>query len=529
MAAEHSFTFVFACGALLAYAVYHVIRAIYLIYFSPLAAFPGSPWAALGEYWEAWHNIGSKAGKRGQTLFLLEKMHRDPKYGSAIRLGPNEVHIYDPRYFHTLYSLNTQFYKDPSMHKVFGAPSSTLAEADPVKHKARRQPLESLFSRQSVLKLEPMLLTKIDLACSRFRDMYSAGKPVKVEWALKSLSFDMVSEFCFGQSLGALYHDDFMSDGVQVFRTYLNSLHVIKAFPFVRVLSQSLPLWLARRVSKTIARGKELEIFIKSRVESFVRAYEGGSRPLFPTLMERLLSANAKQQKLSQGGDPTSLQQWKSHDNLRDEAITMISAGTDTTGISALVGLFNIIHHPHVQDRLLKELRTVLPGKNDTAPFTVIEKLPYLTAVIKETLRYASPAASRTPRLVPKGGTTLPDGRFIPEGTRVGMAIYHVHYNENIFPEPRKFMPERWLDASQGGIMPERLPEMNRFLVAFSKGTRACLGINLAYMELYLTLAYLIRRFDFQTNTTKEDMRWDDMVVPSFYGEFTVMAKPRAD
>ncbi|KAM7183941.1 Cytochrome P450 [Naviculisporaceae sp. PSN 640] len=529
MTTDHSFTFVLAGVSLAGYAIYHVIRAIYLIYFSPLAAFPGSPWAALGEYWEAWHNIGSRPGKRGQTLFLLEKMHRDPKYGTAIRLGPNEIHIYDPRYFHTLYSLNTQFYKDPTMHRVLGAPASTLVEADPVKHKARRQPLESLFSRQSVLKLEPMLLAKLDLACSRFREMYAAGKPVKVEWALKSLSFDMVSEFCFGQSLGALYHDDFMSDPVQVFRSYLNSLHIIKAFPFVRVLSQSLPLWLARRVNTTVARGKELEIFVKTRVQLFVTAYEGGSRPSFPTLMERLLTANAKQQQSGLGKDINTNQQWKSNDNLRDEVLTMISAGTDTTGVSALVGLFNVIHHPHIQKRLLEELKTVLPNPNDTAPFTVIEKLPYLTAVIKEALRYGSPAASRTPRLVPKGGTTLPDGRFIPEGTRVGMAIYHVHYNEDIFPEPKRFMPERWLDASQGGVMPERLPEMNKFMVAFSKGTRACLGINLAYMELYLILAYLIRRFDFQTDTTQEDMRWDDMVVPAFYGEFAVMARPRAD
>lgn len=146
------------------------------------------------------------------------------------------------------------------MHKVLGAPTSTLAETDPIKHKRRRAPLESLFSRQSILKLEPMLLRKIDHCSARFDELFSAGRLVKVEWALKSLAIDMVSEFCLGQDLGALYDDDFMSPPVRVFRAYLHNLHIIKAFPFVRTLSQSLPLWIAKRLSKTIAMGSELEI-----------------------------------------------------------------------------------------------------------------------------------------------------------------------------------------------------------------------------------------------------------------------------
>lgn len=194
-----------------------------------------------------------------------------------------------------------------------------------------------------------------------------------------------------------------------------------------------------------------------------------------------------------------------------------------------MTGLFHILRNPAIQTRLLAELKTVLPGPRDTAPYTAIEKLPYLTAIIKESLRYGSPAASRTPRLVPPNGAVLPDGRFLPGGTRVGMAIYHVHYNPDIFPEPDKFIPERWLDVENGGHMTDRLAEMNRFLVPFSKGTRGCLGVNLAYMELYLILSYFVRRFDFQTDTTDADMRWDDMVIAWFYGEFTVTAKRRMD
>lgn len=157
---------------------------------------------------------------------------------------------------------------------------------------------------------------------------------------------------------------------------------------------------------------------------------------------------------------------------------------------------------------------------------------------------------------MPPGGVTLPDGRFIPAGTRIGMAIYHIHYNENIFKEPRKFDPDRWMKPAS------EIEQQLKFMVAFSRGSRSCLGIkyvidlllhcgylyaelltlsfhflqmlipfaSLAYMEMYMAVAYIIRRFKLQlVDTTEKDMVWDDMVVPQFHGEFKVMAERRTE
>ena len=73
-----------------------------------------------------------------------------------------------------------------------------------------------------------------------------------------SLSSDMVSQFAFGKSLDALADPQFKSLPVRVFQQYLPSLHVIKAFPFVRMLN-SLPLWMAKRISHAVEMGHELE------------------------------------------------------------------------------------------------------------------------------------------------------------------------------------------------------------------------------------------------------------------------------
>ncbi|KAL4967233.1 cytochrome P450 [Aspergillus stella-maris] len=461
-------------------AVYSFVRAVYLIFYCPLAIFPGSPWAAVGEYWEAYWNIGIRPGHKGQTLFKLEQMHK--RLGPALRMGPNEVHIYDPAFYHELYRTGSQYYKDPSMHKILGAPSSTLAESDPIRHKQRKAPLEPLFSKKIVLSL-----------------------PVSMEWALKSLAMDMVSQFAFGQSLDALADPEFKSLPVRVFLQYLPSLHVIKAFPFVRLLS-SLPLFIAKRVSHSVEMGHELEQFASRRIDEYLEAAAQGKTPSFPTVMERLLIP------IPEKGYAVPNKQ-----GLRDEILTLISAGDDTTGIANSVTLFNIIHNRSIHDRLLSELKTVMPEPTSHVPYSQLEQLPYLTAVIKEGLRYSSPAASRTPRLVPPGGVRLPDGRFIPGGTRVGMAIYHIHYNEALFENPRLFDPDRWLQGA-------------KFFVPFSKGSRACLGINLAYMEMYMAIAYIVRRFELElAETTVADMQWDDMVVPQFHGEFRAFTKRRME
>ena len=139
--------------------------------------------------WEAYWNIGVKPGRKGQTLFKLEEMHKP--VGSALRMGPNEVHIYDPAFYHELYRPGNQYYKDPSMHKVLGAPSSTLAESDPVRHKQRKAPLEPLFSKKNILSLELMLMEHVDHCSYRFDKLFAQRKPVSMEWALKSLAMGM--------------------------------------------------------------------------------------------------------------------------------------------------------------------------------------------------------------------------------------------------------------------------------------------------------------------------------------------------
>lgn len=75
------------------------------------------------------------------------------------------------------------------------------------------------------------------------------------------------------------------------------------------------------------------------------------------------------------------------------------------------------------------------------------------------------------------------------------MDSYHTHMNEAIFPDPLEFRPERWLGEPKG---PDGVHPLSNYMVSFSRGARNCLGMNLSWMELYVALATVFRRHDFE-------------------------------
>lgn len=100
---------------------------------------------------------------------------------------------------------------------------------------------------------------------------------------------------------------------------------------------------------------------------------------------------------------------------------------------------------------------------------------------------------------------------IIPAGTPLSCATPIIHHNESIFPSSHSFNPERWLSDPITGLPPkvktlsgEEKP-LSKYLVSFSKGSRQCLGMNLAYAELYLALASFVRRCEFELWETKHE------------------------
>lgn len=160
------------------------------------------------------------------------------------------------------------------------------------------------------------------------------------------------------------------------------------------------------------------------------------------------------------------------------------ATGTESTAKSMAITHFHLMANPQCMAKLRAELRKV----PETASWTELEQLPYLSAVIAEGNRLSFGVTARVCRIAPNEALAY-EGYIIPPGTPVSMTTLCVHTDESAFPDPWAFNPDRWL--GQEGA------KRRKYQMAFNKGGRNCIGINLAHAELFLAIV-AVARYDMQ-------------------------------
>jgi cytochrome P450 len=160
--------------------------------------------------------------------------------------------------------------------------------------------------------------------------------------------------------------------------------------------------------------------------------------------------------------------------DIASECADHLLAGIDTTAdtLMFLIWALSRPQNHHIQKRLIEEVRAIPEDmiENGVPKLDAIDKLPYLDVVIKETLRLYAPLPASEPRSI--GNPCTIDGYSVPAGTIVNMSPYSLHRNADVFPEPLKFDPDRWLGPA------EQVAVMNRWFWAFSSGGRMCIGLQ---------------------------------------------------
>lgn len=172
---------------------------------------------------------------------------------------------------------------------------------------------------------------------------------------------------------------------------------------------------------------------------------------------------------------------------LRDELMTLLVAGHETTATSLAWAFYWIHHQPQVKEKLLQELDNL--GENPKA--NDILKLPYLNAVCQETLRIYPVVNFALPRVLKSPLEIM--GYQLEPGTIVSPCIYLTHHREDLYPEPKQFKPERFLERQFSPY--EYLP--------FGGGNRRCLGYAFALFEMKLVLATVLSRWELELADNK--------------------------
>ncbi len=171
-----------------------------------------------------------------------------------------------------------------------------------------------------------------------------------------------------------------------------------------------------------------------------------------------------------------------SDEELRDELMTLLAAGHETTALSLAWALLWIHRDPAVLARLVEEVRAL---GEDPEPERLV-KLPWLGAVCDETLRLR-PVVSVIPRMVLRPFQLR--GWTVEPGTGVIAAISLVHTDPEVFPDPGSFRPERFLDRKYSPS--EYIP--------FGGGVRRCVGAAFAAYEMRIVLGTIVARCRFRT------------------------------
>lgn len=168
---------------------------------------------------------------------------------------------------------------------------------------------------------------------------------------------------------------------------------------------------------------------------------------------------------------------------IRDEVVTLLLAGHETTALSLTLTAYLLSKQPAVEERLVDELDEVLDGNAPT--MTDLENLTYTERVVKESMRLYPPV----PGIVRE--PVKPDivgGYVIPPGATVRMHQWVVHRDPRWYDDPLAFRPERWTDE-----MEESLPKLAYF--PFAAGPRRCIGERFAMLEAQLLLATIYQQY----------------------------------
>lgn len=295
---------------------------------------------------------------------------------------------------------------------------------------------------------------------------------------------DQGSDECEGERMDGLVHRVRFREALH--STSLAQTRLVWAYDWYK-----FNVWASKLVSRRFCRLWKLNenwndiVYRRARVR--LARYEAGEKlnDFFQNLME------------DRGGNKQNLD-WG---EIVAEVSIMMNAGSDTTALAMVNVMYHLIKNPAVMRTLRAEIDGVLAADEVVAPYQKVKYLPYLRAVLDESLRLTPPTSFGLPRRTPPEGLVVAS-EHVAGNTSVSISAWVAHRDAAVFPEPERFRPERWLGADA--------KELQSGFVAFSTGARGCIGRNISYLEQTVLLASVVHRYDFALPSKDwEPERWE--------------------
>jgi cytochrome P450 len=419
-----------------------------------LQASPRRVFRAADRLTRPYRTIGVYLMVRRDVLGGLMQLARTEGNRVALRLGPYRLLIVNaPADVHAvLVAKQRAFQKARGAIFLARVLGDGLLTAEGETWRRARRLVQPALQSDALRALGPQMVTLTERHVREWAD----GQELDVAEEMGALAFTIASDTLFG------FRDDRLNEEVR------ESLRLAMAFATRRVRrAVRVPLWVPTPGHRTFGQACRRLTDAVSRIVA-----DSAPDPTAPPNLLTILrnATGADRQRLSR-------------QELEDQCLTLLLAGHETTA-NALSWTWHLLaQNQDARAKLDAELDAVLG--HEAARVDQVPRLPYLRAVVQESLRLYPPVwvvARQSVASFPLGTDTY------PAGTRTLMVPWVMHHNPVWFPDPEAFRPERWLDGSA-----RNLPQ-DAYL-PFGAGPRSCVGRPFALLELTLVVATIARRF----------------------------------
>lgn len=396
---------------------------------------------------------------------IPQALSRDPitfltnasrNYGDFVRFRLRRDFVYllsHPDYARDILVTHAaKFTKGVALQRAKSLLGEGLLTSEGELHRRQRRLMQPAFHHQTIVTQYAEAMVGCGVAHSR---AWTDGLHVDMFEEMRQLALEVVAKAMFGADIEA--------DAAELSRAFTRAVITLRPFDSVGQ-SPKLVRRTGRRKQPLATTGIKPDTIIHRIIEQ--RRRDSGDRH---DVISMLMSAVDEE-----AGD-----EGMTDKQVRDEVMTLIQAGHETTANALTWTWYLLARNPEAELRFHRELDDVLNGRVPTAED--IQNLPYTGYVFSESLRLFPPAWILARRPV---GDYEMQGHIIRDGSLMLISPYVLHHDERFFPDPDRFIPERWEPESRRGVVPlSYLP--------FGHGPRRCIGDGFAMTEGVLLLASL--------------------------------------
>ncbi|KAI5782433.1 cytochrome P450 [Pyronema domesticum] len=428
--------------------------SIYRVFFHRLHHFPGPFMARLTKGYQLYRTVLDS-----RKYALVHEYHQ--KYGPVVRTGPRELSILSLPAIQAIYGASTTTTKSVFYNQQYNDGHGTLMfTRDKENFLRRRKAWDKAMNGAALRMYEPRMEVILNILIDTLEK--ANGDPV--DWTLlaRYYAFDMIGEVGVGKSYDQLITGK-TNSAVPALRMTGWWVGVVGSMP-----------WLFRVVACIpIAKiGGVVSEFLTWCGEQMDTTLKNGPKPDgHTTILDFLLYDEIT----GFGKLPYTATE--------DDCRALIAGGSDTAAGQISSMFYYLSQHPDVMKKLQKDLDEAFPNHKYNSKISV----PYLDAIINESLRLLPALARGLPRTTCKEGMTI-DGLYIPGYTIVSVPTYSIHRDPRYWERPNDFWPERWIKGVGAEAMKCFMP--------FTMATFVCPGRHLAWLEMRMILSMVVMRFD---------------------------------